>query len=387
MINLIDSTQKLEEFCSELKKEPFIAIDLEFLREKNYYADLCLIQVASDSNAAIIDPLAKEINLQPFFEIMQDNKIVKVFHSGRQDIEIIYNLSGKIPSPLFDTQVAAMVFGYGESASYENLVKSILKVDLDKTSRCSNWSIRPLDEKQLSYALSDVTHLVKLYQYFSQKLKETNRQSWIESEIAVLSNPQTYHVDPYEVWRKIKHRSHNAHMLTILRELAAWREVRAQSKNTPRQSIIKDDCLVNIAAMNPQTVEELSQIRNIRKDVINGKLAAEILSVLETCKYISPENYVIPPKEKPLPSGGQSLYELLKLLLKICAQENGVVAKLIASEEELKSFAMQKDEKLPFFSGWRYEIFGKNALDLRDGNLAISYDNEKHSIAFKRNNL
>ena len=386
MINLIDRTEKLEEFCTSLLNKTFITIDLEFMREKTYYAELCLIQVGAEGEAAIIDPLSKDIKLEPFFKLLDNQNIVKVFHSGRQDIEILYNLSGKIPMPLFDTQIAAMVCGYGESAGYESLVKGILKVDLDKTSRCSNWELRPLDEKQLQYALSDVTHLVNLYIHFKQKLAENGRENWLESELDILRNPQTYEVNPYEVWHKIRHRSHNAKVLTFLRELAAWREKRAQSKNTPRQSIIKDDMLVNIAALCPQSVDELMQIRNMRKDVAQGKLGTEILEVLEKCKKIPTSAYVIPEKDKPLASGAQALYELLKLLLKIRAQEQGVVAKLIATDEDLKMLATFQDENCMALSGWRYDIFGREAVELRNGNVCIAYDKNKHGIVLKENN-
>ena len=386
MINLIDRTEKLEEFCTSLLNKTFITIDLEFMREKTYYAELCLIQVGAEGEAAIIDPMSKELKLEPFFKLLDNQNIVKVFHSGRQDIEILYNLSGKIPMPLFDTQIAAMVCGYGESAGYESLVKGILKVDLDKTSRCSNWELRPLDEKQLQYALSDVTHLVNLYIHFKQKLAENGRENWLESELDILRNPQTYEVNPYEVWHKIRHRSHNAKVLTFLRELAAWREKRAQSKNTPRQSIIKDDMLVNIAALCPQSVDELMQIRNMRKDVAQGKLGTEILEVLEKCKKIPTSAYVIPEKDKPLASGAQALYELLKLLLKIRAQEQGVVAKLIATDEDLKMLATFQDENCMALSGWRYDIFGREAVELRNGNVCIAYDKNKHGIVLKENN-
>ena len=383
MINLIETTAKLQDFCKKLEQKPFITVDLEFLREKTYYAEPCLIQVGAEGEAAIVDPLSSGLNLSAFFALMQNENIVKVFHSGRQDIEIIYNLSGHIPSPIFDTQIAAMVCGYGESAGYESLVKGILKIDLDKTSRRSNWELRPLDEKQLQYAISDVTHLVNLYLYFKQKLAENGRESWLQSELDILRNPQTYETDPYEVWHKIKHRSHNAYMLTVLRELAAWREKRAKSKNTPRQSIIKDDCLVNIAALCPQTIEELSQIRSIRKDVANGKLGAEILEVIAQCRDIPRSQYVVPEKDKGLSTGAQALYELLKLLLKIRSSEQGVVAKLIASDEDLKLLACFKEQNSPLLSGWKYDIFGKDALELRNGNIGIAYDKENHGIVFK----
>ncbi len=386
MINLIDTTEKLEQFCASLNDKPFITIDLEFMREKTYYAELCLIQVGAEGQAAIIDPMSKELNLASFFDLLNNQNIVKVFHSGRQDIEILYNLTGKIPTPLFDTQIAAMVCGYGESAGYESLVKGILKIDLDKTSRCSNWELRPLDEKQLQYALSDVTHLVNLYIHFKQKLVENGRESWLENELDILRNPQTYDVDPYEIWHKIRHRSHNAKVLTYLRELAAWREKRAKSKNTPRQSIIKDDMLANIAAICPKNIDELLQIRNMRKDVAQGKLGTEILEVLEQCKEIPSSKYVRPEKDKPLSSGAQSLYELLKLLLKIRSAEQGVVAKLIATDEDLKLLSSFQDENCMALSGWRYDIFGKDAIELRNGNVCIAYDKDKHGIVLQENN-
>ena len=268
-MRLIDTNQALTDFCQELTNEPFIAVDLEFLREKTYYAKLCLIQVASPNHAAIIDPLA-EIDLSAFFALMKNPNITKVFHSGRQDIEIIYNQSGFIPEPLFDTQIAAQVCGFGEAVSYENLVKSVLGIQLDKSSRLSDWSLRPLDTKQLEYALSDVTHLVNIYTFLQNKLAETGRLHWLDEEIAILKSPDTYIVRPEDAWQKIRHRSHNSKVLTILRELAAWRERRAQNKNTPRQSIIKDDCLINIAAACPTSKEELEKIRNIRKSSYNA---------------------------------------------------------------------------------------------------------------------
>ncbi len=384
MIHLIETTPDLQEFCTCLKQQPFITVDLEFLREKTYYAELCLIQVGTAERAAIIDPLAPNLDLSSFFEILNAPEIVKVFHSGRQDIEILYKLTGKIPAPVFDTQLAAMGCGYGESVGYESLVKSILKIELDKSCRCSNWSLRPLDGKQLKYALADVTHLVHVYAHLKEELAKSKREHWFDAETALLCSPDTYHIDPFEAWHKIKHRSHNAYMLTVLRELAAWRELRAQKKNTPRQSIIKDDCLVNIAAICPHTGEELAQIRNIRKDVASGKLAGEILDVIAACEKITPENYVTPPKEKSLSAGAQALYELLKLLLKIRSQEKGVVAKLIASDDELKALATFKDKNNPVLKDWRLEIFGQDALELRNGNLSICFNPQTRSIALKK---
>ena len=378
-MRLIDTNQALTEFCQELINEPFIAVDLEFLREKTYYAKLCLIQVASPNHAAIIDPLA-EIDLSAFFALMKNPNITKVFHSGRQDIEIIYNQSGFIPEPLFDTQIAAQVCGFGEAVSYENLVKSVLGIQLDKSSRLSDWSLRPLDTKQLEYALSDVTHLVNIYTFLQNKLSETGRLHWLDEEIAILKSPDTYIVRPEDAWQKIRHRSHNSKVLTLLRELAAWRERRAQNKNTPRQSIIKDDCLINIAAACPTSKEELEKIRNIRKDVASGKLGDEILEIINIALQIPSSAYIKPEHDKPLPNGANALYELLRMLLKIRAPEQGVVAKLIASDEDLKNFAVSANENNPILKGWRLEIFGTDALALRKGELSITYNPSKHNI-------
>lgn len=379
-MKLIDNTPDLINFCQELNQKPFIAVDLEFLREKSYYAKLCLIQVASSDTAAIIDPLAPGIKLEAFFAVLHNPQIVKVFHSGRQDIEIIYHQTGFIPNPLFDTQIAAQVFGFGEAVSYENLVKTLLDIQLDKSCRLSDWSLRPLDEKQLEYALSDVTHLISIYEQLRDKLTENGREHWLDEEFSVLANPETYIVHPEEAWQKIKHRSHNGRQLTILRELAAWRERRAQIKDTPRQSVIKDDCLINIAAACPNCRADLEKIRNIRKDIVAGKLGDEILETIQKAIKIPSSAYVKPEREKPLSNSAMALYELLRLLLKIRAQEQNVIPRLIASDENLKQLALFSNQPNPVLQGWRFEIFGRDALALREGKLSISYDAERHHI-------
>lgn len=380
-MKVIDSTAALTEFCRSLQNRKFITIDLEFLREKTYYAKLCLIQVGAADDAAVIDPLAEGLDLSPFVELLKNPGITKVFHSGRQDIEILYMLTGFIPEPLFDTQIAAMVCGYGDSVSYETLVKKICDVELDKSSRLSNWSIRPLDKSQLCYALSDVTHLVNVYQALREQLKQNGRIHWLDEEAEILKNPETYTVNPQDAWQKIKHRSHNPKMLTVLKELAAWRESRAQRKDTPRQNVIKDDLLLNIAALCPTSIEELEQIRNMRKEVATGKLGNEIIEVLNAARQIPASQYVKLPKERPLPQGAAGLHELLKLLLKLTSQESGVVAKLIASDDDLKRFATFKDRNNPILKGWRKELFGNRAIELRNGKLSIRYDNIKHCVS------
>lgn len=379
-MRIIENNEDLSTLCTELTAEEFITVDLEFLREKTYYAKLCLIQVANSQTAAIIDPLAPELNLQPFFDILQNKQITKVFHSGRQDVEILYNLTGSIPAPLFDTQIAAMVCGFGESVSYEILVNKICGISLDKTSRLTDWSLRPLSETQLRYAMSDATYLVDIYKHFQKTLQDNGRLHWLDEEAAILSNPQTYIVDPYSAWQRIKHRSHNPHYLTILRELAAWREIRAQKKNTPRQSLVKDETLLNIAAVCPVCVEDFAQIRNLRSDIAKGKLAQEIIDVIKAAQDIPPSAYVRLPKEDTVSNSRASLYELLKLLLKITSQHSGVVAKLIASDNDLKKLSASGDKNNPILKGWRRELFGNQALALREGRLNIGYDPIKHKI-------
>lgn len=382
-MDIIETTDALGQFCRELQNQPFVTVDLEFIREHTYYAKLCLIQVGSLSRCAIIDPLAKDINLQPFFELMVNPSVIKVFHSGRQDIEIIYNLSRQIPAPLFDTQIAGMAAGFGEAVSYENLVNHTLHIKIDKSNRLSDWSKRPLNDAQLEYALADVTHLVHVYEYLRDKLESLGRTDWIKEETAVLSCPQTYETLPEEAWLKIKHRSHNAKFLTLLRELAAWREARSQRKNTPRHSFIKDDALLAICALCPQNKEELLQIRSLRRDIVEGRLGDEIIEVLRHFREIPPENYVCPPQTKDWQDKNSPLFDLLKLLLKIVSQEQGIVPRLLATDDNLREFSLFKDENNAILSGWRYDIFGRQATALRSGKLALRFNPDTQDIVFE----
>ena len=349
-MELIENNENLKKICAKLADEPFICVDLEFMRQHTYFAQLCLIQIASQNDAVIIDPLAENIVLDDFFNLMQNPNIIKVFHSGRQDIEIIYNLSNKIPYPIFDTQIAASAAGYGESASYENLVSNILHKNIDKSSRLSDWSKRPLNKNQLTYALSDVTHLVHIYQYLKTWLAEQNRTEWINDELNNLCNENLYKINPHEVWQKMRHRSHNAKYLTFLRELAAWRENRAINKNVPRQSFIKDDLLLNICAECPQNKDDLMSVRGMRADLASGKIGDEIIEVIHKTKLIDERNYVIPPTIHNYPNTDSGLLELLKLLLRIIAAENMIVPKLIADEDDLKRFCNGITADIPFLA-------------------------------------
>jgi len=379
MTKLIDNNEELQSFCNSLNNEPFITVDLEFLREKTYYAKLCLIQVGSQKDCAVIDPLAKDIDLSHFFNLMDNPEIIKVFHAGRQDLEIIYFMHHKIPTPIFDTQIAAQVCGYGESVGYETLVNSLLGKELDKSFRFTNWENRPLDKRQVEYAISDVTYLVPIYLRLKELLNNSGREAWLKEELKHLTNPSIYENNPLEAWQKIRHRSHNAKFLTILRELAAWRERRAQKTDVNRRSIIHDECLLNIAATCPTSVEEMRQIRGIRKDVSDGKLGREMLEVLEKVKNITPEQYIQLPKEEKISAHTGALLEILKLLLKIKSSEHGVASKLIASEEDL--LHLIKGKPNPLLKGWRYDIFGRAAIGVCEGCLCIGFDKENQKIA------
>ena len=379
MINLITTTQELQTLCQTLKKQPFITLDTEFLREKTYYPQLCLLQIGSPEISAIVDPMAPDLDLTPFYELLTAPEIVKVFHAGRQDIEIFYHLAGIIPTPLFDTQIAASACGFGDSASYESLVNKITKRSIDKTCRYTNWGTRPLDEKQLAYAIGDVTHLIDIYLYLKNYLEEHNRLEWIIEETAVLQNPKTYICPPQDAWLKIRRQSHNPKFLTLLKELAAWREKRAQDHDVPRQLILKDECLQSIAAAGPDSLEKLITIRNLRKDVATGKLGTEILEVVAKVNRLSPDEYIREEASAQHGSCNPSLLEMLRLLLKICGQKHEVSTKLIASDDDLRDFAAG-NTNCSFASGWRHMVFGADAQALCAGELSLCYNPKLQDI-------
>lgn len=382
---LIDTSKKLSDFCDILVKQPFITVDSEFIREHSYYPKLCLLQIGYDGDAAIVDPLVG-VDLSPFFDILQNPNIVKVFHAGRQDIEIFYNLSGQTPKNVFDTQIAAMVCGFAENIGYGNLVREILHIDLDKSQRLTDWSLRPLDEAQLEYALGDVTHLVGCYKYLRDYMNEHQRTDWIKEETTCLCDPNCYDVKCNEVWHKIKHNVHSPLFLSALKYLAEWRERRAQKFNTPRVSILKDDTLLNIASTFPKSVDELKQVRNLKSDIINGRLGGEIIEVLqEAAKNPMPADVcrLDRKQEKQIGANEHSLLEILKLLLKIKSQEAGVIARIIASDEDLRYIVCRQYEQTPAMQGWRYEVFGQYAEELCKGKLAITYNPQKKKIEVK----
>lgn len=385
-MNLIDTTKELENACKILKKQKVIAIDCEFLREKTYYPIPCLIQIGYDGGAFLLDPLAKEMDFSAFFALMQNKKVLKVFHSGRQDIEIIYNLSKEIPTPVFDTQIAAQACGLGECVSYENLVRVYCGKELDKSCRLTNWQLRPLTAEQLEYAAGDVTHLLPCYHQIAAYLKENKREKWVAEEMADLVDCSHYNVNPADAWLRIRHNSHSVPFLNALRALAAWREERAIKQNTTRQNVIKDDLLLNIATAFPKDLDSMKQVRGMRSDVARSVLAKEMLDILNALEEKGFDRSLSrqdKERDVTLSPSQQSLYEILRLLLKIKSNEHGVVSHLISSEKNLREYIKNPKAKNQILTGWRYDVFGKAAEEFRNGNLGIMYNPAAREIDIK----
>ncbi len=385
-MNLIDKTQELQDACKILKKQKVIAIDCEFIREKTFFPIPCLIQVGYEDGAFLIDPLAENMDFGDFFALLQNKKVLKVFHSGRQDIEILYNLSGAVPTPVFDTQIAAQACGLGECVSYENLVRAYCGVDLDKSCRLTNWQLRPLSAEQLEYAAGDVTHLIKCYNEIASYLKENKRESWIAEEMEDFADTAHYEQNPENAWLRIRHNGHSLSFLNALKALAEWREKMAIERNVSRQNIIKDETLVNIAIAFPKDMEEMKRVRGVRPDVAKSRLAkemTEILASLTEDKFDRTLGRVDRERDVTLPPSQHSLCEVLKLLLKIKSNDCGVVSRLITSEKNLREYIKNPKAKNQILKGWRYEVFGKTAEEFRKGKLGIVYDAASRDIVIK----
>jgi len=380
----IDNTKDLIAFCQKLAKKPFIAVDTEFIRERSFFPKLCLIQVAAEGIEGVIDPKAKGINLEPFFDLLQNESVMKVFHACGQDVEIFFLLTGSIPKPLFDTQIAAMVCSMGESVSYLTLCERVLGVTVDKEQRFTDWSARPLSEKQLGYALNDVTYLRDAYPKIVAMLEEQGRTSWVSEEMAALSDPAAYESDPESAWKRIKFHSSNGKSLSVLKEIAAWREREAIYSDKPRQWILKDDHLVEIAHLQPQTVSELSHMRLLPPGFAKSRLAASLLDAVQKGQQISTREHPEKPKNKGVSKSKKSLVSILSLLLNIKSHEFGVAAHLIASAEDLIAIAEEQNPNVRAMEGWRYDIFGADALLLKQGKLKIYYNASLSEIGFDR---
>ena len=373
-MNIIKTTSELSQFCDYAYNFDYITVDTEFLRERTYYPKLCLIQIAipgdQENSAVLIDPLEGNLDLSPLYKIFLDSNIVKVFHAARQDLEIFFHDKNIIPSPLFDTQLAAMVCGFGEQVGYETLVRSICKVNLDKSSRFTDWSLRPLSKNQQQYALADVTHLRQIYEYLKEQLKRNGRETWLEEELNILKNPETYITRPNEAWRRIKSRSNSSKFLGIVARLAEFRETYAQKNNIPRNRVLKDDALMELASLKPKSFDDLNRSRLLLRDARKGKIAKGILDSVKAAEDLKFEQVDYATKVPKSLNGNSALSDLLRVLLKAKSEELGVAAKLIANSSDLDSIA-SGDRTVPALSGWRHQIFGREALELCDGKVGL----------------
>lgn len=369
---LITDSQSLAEFCERLSTAEVVTVDTEFLRDSTYWPRLCLVQMASPDEARCVDTLAEGIDLSPMFELMKNERVLKVFHAARQDLEIFFNLMNDFPKPLFDTQVAAMVCGFGDQVGYETLVNKLARAQVDKSSRFTDWSRRPLTEKQITYALGDVTHLRVVYKKLAARLEQTGRSRWVQAEMEELTNPANYIMDPEVAWRRLKARTKSPRFLSVLKELAAWREREAQSRDMPRGRLVKDDALLEIAAQMPNNIDDLARVRALPSGVAKGRLGPELLEAVERGKAIPDSEAPELPQRRDLPPGLGPVVDLLKVLLKMRCEENDVAQKLIANVDDLEQIAADDEANVPALHGWRRELFGRDALDLKHGRLALA---------------
>jgi ribonuclease D len=376
---LIATSEDLKALVDRLSDQHFVAVDTEFMRENTYWPDLCLIQVASPEEAAAIDPQAEGLDLKPLLDLFVNNEeVLKVFHAGGQDLEIIHNLTGKVPHPLFDTQIAAMALGHGEQIGYSNLIESLLGHSLDKGARFTDWSRRPLDKRQIDYAIADVTHLAAVFPRMVEKLRKTGRGAWLDEEMERLADPSSFAFPPEDAWKRLKLPSRNPAVLGRLKALAGWRETEARSKNLPRGRIIKDDTLNEIVLHPPKNQDDLGKVRGLsagwRANDIGGRLMAALAAAKPLDANEMPDRE---PRRPGLTKDGALVSDLLKLLLKIRAKESGVAARLIARSDDLEALAAGVRNNLNILNGWRYEQFGKDALDLVEGRLAFAIESGK----------
>ncbi|MFK0204409.1 ribonuclease D [Agrobacterium sp. NPDC090283] len=375
---MIETTAALAEACTELAKSEFITIDTEFLRETTFWPELCLVQMASPTLEVLVDPLAKGLDLTPLFELMANPNVVKVFHAARQDIEIIYHLGGLIPHPIFDTQVAAMVCGFGDSISYDQLVQKIKNVQIDKSSRFTDWSRRPLTEKQLDYALADVTHLRDVYLSLKAQLEREGRSLWLTEEMDVLESRDTYDMHPDDAWLRLKSRLRKPTELAILKFIAAWREREARSRNVPRSRVLKDDAIFEIAQQQPKDAEALSRLRTIPKGWERSASGTAIIETVNAALALPKEEMPKAPRHSHAPEGSGAAVELLKVLLKLTADKHGVAAKVIANSDDLDKIAAEGEKAtVAALTGWRRELFGDVALKLINGEVALRFAGKK----------
>jgi ribonuclease D len=372
-MNVITTTQQLAEACARLAKHPHVTVDTEFLRESTYFPILCVAQMASPAEAVVVDTRAAQLDLGPFFELMANERVLKVFHAARQDIEIVWHQAGLIPHPVFDTQVAAMVLGYGDSISYDQLVHRITGDSLDKSHRFTDWTRRPLSAQQIAYAISDVTHLRDVYLALSADLERRGRADWVREEMEVLTSPDTYRLDPESAWERLKTRVRKPKDLAVLIELAAWREREAQARDVPRGRVLKDDVLADIAVHAPTTAEKLGGLRSLPRGFERSKWGEAILAA--TARGLARDPKSLPRLDRAKSgANGAATVELLKVLLRMTSERHAVAAKVIATVDDLERIAASDEAEVPALKGWRRELFGEKALALKRGQLALAIE-------------
>jgi ribonuclease D len=370
----ITTTTELAAACGRMARHPFVTVDTEFLRETTYYPLLCVAQLASPDEAVVIDALAPDIDLTPLFDLLTNEAVMKVFHAARQDIEIVWNLARKIPHPIVDTQVAAMVLGYGDAISYDQLVQRITGDTIDKSNRFTDWTRRPLSEAQLRYAISDVTHLRDVYLKLSADLKDRGRETWVQAEMDILTSPDTYRMEPENAWERLRSRARKPKELAVLMEVAAWREREAQTRDVPRGRVLKDDVIGEIAIQAPTTLERLSHLRSLPRGFERSRWGDAIIEAVKRGLARDPKTLPRFERFKPAPNGSATV-ELLKVLLRMTSEKHGVAAKIIATVDDLDRIAADDEADVPALKGWRRELFGEKALSLKHGKLALAVEN------------
>jgi ribonuclease D len=377
-MDMITDSGALKKLCEALAHEEFVTVDTEFLRESTFWSELCLIQIAGEKLNGLIDPLAAGLDLKPFFSLMDNPKVLKVFHAARQDVEIMVHRAGTVPHPIFDTQIAAMVCGFGDQVSYEGLVRRLAGAQIDKSSRFTDWSRRPLSDKQLAYALSDVTHLRTVYAKLKTELDATGREPWLAQEMAILMAIETYRTHPEDAWKRIKVRLKSKKQLGVLMSVAAWREIEAQEKNVPRGRVIKDDAVAEIATQMPQTKEALAQLRALPRGFSNSKIGDGILKAVK--QGLARDPALLPDVNRGREESSdqtQAAAEILKLALKVICEREGLAPKLVASSSDIEALAEDDAADIDVMRGWRRDVFGKVALDLKHGKSMIGFKDGK----------
>ena len=373
-MTLIADPDALAAFCARQAKAEFLAVDTEFMRDTTYWPKLCLAQVGGPDEVAAIDPLASDMDLTPLFELLKNNEVLKVFHSARQDMEIFYLLMGGLPEPIFDTQVAAMVCGFGESVGYDTLARKLSGARIDKSSRFADWARRPLKKRQVEYALSDVIHLRPVFEKLKALLESSGRTAWLDEEMAVLTAPETYQLLPETAWLRLKTRSGDRRYLAVLRALAAWREREAQRRDVPRNRVLRDEQLFDIAVHRPESAEDLARTRGLSRDLAQGRIGRAILTAIAEGMAVPEAECPTPPPRSERPAGLGPVVDLLKVLLKMKCETHEVAQKLVASTADLEAIAADDKAQVPALHGWRHEVFGRDALALKHGELALSVE-------------